>query len=62
MRPPTDLQPLIESLRRPSTLRELAQLYGVDRRTIFRWFGILADKGMVVERVGIGRPTRYRLG
>lgn len=61
MRPPPDLRPLIKSLQSPRTLRELVLLHGVDRRTIYRWFVRLEAGGQCVERVGLERPTRYRL-
>lgn len=49
-------------LRRPRTLKELEIEAGISRRTVFRYLVLLKDRGQNVERVGLTRPTKYRIG
>ena len=42
-------------------METLTTKFEVDRRTIYRWMGELADLGEPVSRVGVGRPTLYQI-
>lgn len=56
-----DLEKLRKFLARPRTMETLTTKFEVDRRTIYRWMGELADLGEPVSRVGVGRPTLYQI-
>jgi len=49
-------------LKQPRTLKELEKWAGISRRTVFRYLALLKDRGQNVERVGLTRPTKYRIG
>ncbi len=48
-------------LAEPRTMRQLTAWLAVDRRTVFRYLEDIESDGEAVSRVGLGRPTRYRL-
>ncbi len=48
-------------LSEPRTMKQLTMWLAVDRRTVFRYLDDIEADGETVSRVGLGRPTRYRL-
>ena len=56
-----ELQKLSKALKRPRTMTDLVYLMGVDRRTVYRYLDDLRVKGLNVARVGLGRPTKYKI-
>jgi transcriptional regulator GlxA family with amidase domain len=56
---------VVERLRkylvRPRTMEQLTTRFDVEPRSIFRYFSTLYDEGYIVSRVGVGRPTRYKI-
>jgi len=56
------LSQLKRKLRAKKSVTDLAEELGVSRRTIYRYLKILDDQGIRVHRVGITRPTLYRIG
>jgi predicted DNA-binding transcriptional regulator AlpA len=50
------LKRLAKLLEKPKTIEQLLDKTGASRRTIYRYLTRLN-----VERVGIGRPTQYRM-
>lgn len=51
------LAELRRELRRPRTMGQLTDHFGVSRGTLFRWF----DRVGGVTRAGFSRPTRYQI-
>ena len=47
--------------RRGCSINELAESLDVSKETIYRDFHRLADKKIYIERVGMTRPTLYRI-
>lgn len=43
------------------TLEDLQERASISRRTVFRYLSILKGRGHDVVRVGLTRPTRYRI-
>lgn len=56
-----DVERLRGYLREPRTMRQLTAWLGVDRRTVYRYVAELRADGAEIVRVGMGRPTKYRL-
>ena len=48
-------------LKKPRTVKEIAFEIGADIRTIYRYLHILKSRGLSVHRVGIRRPTYYKI-
>lgn len=48
-------------LTEPRSMAQLTAWLGVHRRTVFRYFDDLEADGDRIVRVGLGRPTKYRL-
>lgn len=56
-----DLERLRKWLDKPRTMASLTARYGIAERTMRKWFASLTERGHIVERVGLTRPTMYRL-
>ena len=56
-----DVNKLRKALARPRTMDQLTGKFNVDRRTIYRWMDVLTDAGAQIGRIGVGRPTLYRI-
>ena len=57
----TTIYRLKKYLARPRTMDQLTERFDVQRRAIFRYFDSIQDEGIAVSRVGVGRPTRYKI-
>lgn len=57
----SDVEHLRKKLQKPRTMMQLTDAFGVDRTTIYRWFRLLEDEGVRVQREGVSRPTKFYL-
>lgn len=53
------LQVLRSYLTQPRTMDSIVGYFGCSRGTVYRWLDLLAERGLDVRRVGMGRPTKY---
>ena len=56
-----DLNKLEDYLAQPRTLDDLTNRFDCSRRTIYRYITDLQDSGVNVVRIGVSRPTQYKL-
>jgi predicted ArsR family transcriptional regulator len=55
------LKQLRQRLEKPRTVEWLSHDLGVSVPTVYRYLKLLVEDGSNVQRVGIGRPTQYRI-
>lgn len=48
-------------LKHAHTVEQLTEAFGISRSTLYRYLKILEERGFRVSRVGIGRPTQYKV-
>ena len=56
-----DTRKLAKRLAKPQTIEQLTKHFGRDRATVYRWMTKLRQEGVLIERVGMTRPTQYRI-
>jgi predicted DNA-binding transcriptional regulator YafY len=55
------IEKLVRLLRKPRTEAELSKMLNISRRTLYRDFERLEERGLNVQTVGFRRPTKYFL-
>ncbi len=47
---------------KPATILEMVKFTKLSRRTVYRYLALLEERGENLWRLGIHRPTQYRIG